>query len=120
MPMPLRDTACHLIKRRLPCLRCRVTQLLFSAKRRLPCLRRRVTQLWLEDQARRPPPHPPAPPHCSCLVPQFMCSSQLAVTAGFCMLGSTESEGPNTPFVKLDAITLPFISGARIPAATTA
>lgn len=55
-----------------------------------------------------------------CLVPQFMCSSQLAVSAGFCMLGSTESEGPNTPFVKLDAITLPFISGARIPAAPTA
>ena len=42
------------------------------------------------------------------------------MSAGFCMLGSTESEGPNTPFVKLDAITLPFISGARIPAAPTA
>lgn len=49
-----------------------------------------------------------------------MCSSQLSVTAGYCMLASSESEGPNTPFVKLDAITLPFISGVRIPAAAAA
>ena len=49
-----------------------------------------------------------------------MCSNQLSVTAGFCMLGSSESEGPNTPFVKLDAITLPFVSGIRIPAAAAA
>lgn len=44
----------------------------------------------------------------------------ISVTAGYCVLGSTESGGGNVPFLKLDAINLDFVGGIRIPAAANA
>ena len=44
----------------------------------------------------------------------------ISVTAGYCVLGSTETEGGSVPFLKLDAINLDFVGGIRIPAAPNA